>query len=372
MNLKMKNNRISQVIVFTLSLLIFGDSFAAPKSTVGGDVKDFLFPGTGFFVKNRNPYDEQTAKEWFLKAERSQKEGDLGEALALYEKFTKRRSDASVSTKDGPVLVGPESLYRAALIRERKGDWQKAFEYHRLIAQAYNNYDFERIAESLMRLAERLAKEDLPRKWGILPRFRSGSSDRLRLNQIAELARGPRFAPRALMALAEISLKDEQEEEAIDGLERLINLYPENYLCEKAYFLMAEIYRGRVTGPSYDQGSTLKALNFYEDYLILYESPPSISKYETPTQYKTRVDAFKVRRENAQSGRQKMRETLAASKVQAGKYVEEYGKYFMTRWKELGNRPAIQYYNEAITIAPESDAAKIAEKRVAQLRAANE
>ena len=66
------------------------------------------------------------------------------------------------------------------------------------------------------------------------------------------------------------------------------------------------------------------------------------------------------------------RETLAASKVQAGKYVEEYGKYFMTRWKELGNRPAIQYYNEAITIAPESDAAKIAEKRVAQLRAANE
>ncbi|HAY74990.1 MAG TPA: hypothetical protein DCY32_04900, partial [Opitutae bacterium] len=135
---------------------------------------------------------------------------------------------------------------------------------------------------------------------------------------------------------------------------------------------MAEIYRGRVTGPSYDQGSTLKALNFYENYLILYESPPSISKYETPTQYKTRVDAFKVRRENAQSGRQKMRETLAASKVQAGKYVEEYGKYFMTRWKELGNRPAIQYYNEAITIAPESDAAKIAEKRVAQLRAANE
>ena len=42
---------------------------------------------------------------------------------------------------------------------------------------------------------------------------------------------------------------------------------------------MAEIYRGRVTGPSYDQGSTLKALNFYEDYLILYESPPSINKY---------------------------------------------------------------------------------------------
>ena len=60
--------------------------------------------------------------------------------------------------------------------------------------------------------------------------FRSGERDRLRLIQIAELVRGPRFAPRALMVLAEIALKDEKEEEAIDGLERLINLYPENYL----------------------------------------------------------------------------------------------------------------------------------------------
>ena len=78
--------------------------------------------------------------------------------------------------------VGPESLYRAAIIRENKGDWQKAFEHLRLIAQAYTNYDFERIAESLMRLAERLAKEDIPRKWGVIPRFRSGSQDRIRLD----------------------------------------------------------------------------------------------------------------------------------------------------------------------------------------------
>lgn len=366
------NTKISPPIFFTLFVFLLGHLAAAPNSKQGVGEKEHLFPGTGFFVKNRDPYDEKIAKKWFLEAQKSHKEGDSGEALSIYEKFTKRRSDASINTKQGIVLVGPESLYRAALIREQKGDWQKSFQYLRLIAQAYTNYDFERIAESLMRLAERLAKEDLPRKWGVLPRFRSGSADRLRLNQIAELVRGPRFAPRALMVLAEIALKDEKEEEAIDGLERLINLYPENYLCEKAYYLMAEIYRGRVAGPSYDQGSTLKALNFYEDFLILYENAPGISKYENSKQYTTRVNEFKVRRKNAEIGRQKMRETLAASKVEAGKYVEEYGKYFMTRWKELGNRPAVQYYNEAITIAPESEAAKIAEKRVAQLRATNE
>ena len=31
----------------------------------------------------------------------------------------------------------------------------------------------------------------------------------------------------------------------------------------------------------------------------------------------------------------------------------------MTRWKELGNRPALQYYNEAITSAPESEVARL-------------
>ena len=44
-----------------------------------------------------------------------------------------------------------------------------------------------------------------------------------------------------------------------------------------------------------------------------------------------------------------MRETLAASKVVVGQFVEKYGKYYMVRWKELGNKPALQFYNEAIT-----------------------
>ena len=32
------------------------------------DEKEYLFPGTGFFVKNRKPYDESEAKAWFKEA----------------------------------------------------------------------------------------------------------------------------------------------------------------------------------------------------------------------------------------------------------------------------------------------------------------
>lgn len=361
--------------IFSICFVVSSSSLleSAPASRIPGvSDKEYTFPGTGFFVKDRTPYPESDAKNWFLEANKLQQAGSLRKALGLYEKFSKRRSDAMVTVKGEQIKVGPESLYRASILRERKGDWQKGFEHLRLIAQAYTDYDFERVAESLMRLAERLAKDDLPRKWGVFPRFRSGSQDRIRLDEIANLARGPRFAPRALMALAEIALKDDKEEEAVDALERIVNLYPENYIAEKAYFMLAKFYESRVSGPAYDQGSTLKALNFYEDYLILYAKPPAQSIHEDVKSFKARVQASKERFSSAEDGRNKMRQTLAESKLEVAQYIEKYGKYFLVRWRELGNRPALQFYNEAINSAPESDAARIAEKKVVELRAIDE
>ena len=332
------------------------------------DEPKHLFPGTGFFVKNRNPYNDREAKEWFLEALTLEKKNDDKQALKLFEKFTKRRSDLIFTRIDKNIIVGPEAIFRAAALREKKGDWKTAFTHLQLIANAYPSYDFERVAESLMRIAERLAKEKLPKKWGFLPRFRSAAEDRGRLNQIVDLARGPRFAPRALMVLSEIALKDDKDEDAVDALERLINYYPHSHLCEEAYFLLGGIFQKRVSGPSYDQGATLKALNFYEDYLILFEDSPSQGKRETIQPYKERIRSAKTRKEVALKSRRELRQTLAASKFEIGQYLEEYGKFFLIRWKELGNGPALQFYNEAITIAPESQAARAAEEKVSQLR----
>ena len=213
-----------------------------------------------------------------------------------------------------------------------------------------------------------MAVEKLPKKWGFLPRFRSGDEDRRRLNQIADLARGPRFAPRALIVLSEIALKDGKEEDAVDALERLINYYPDNHLCEKAYFQLGQIYQQRVSGPSYDQGATLKALNFYEDYLILFDSPPPKAKRESTKAFNERIDGFRHRKDTVLRNRRELRQILAASKLEIGSYIENYGKYFLVRWKELGNGPAMQFYQEAITIAPDSDAARVAERKISQLR----
>ena len=338
----------------------------APKKS--DEVKTYLFPGTGFFIKNRDPYEDDEAKEWFLEAIELQRTDELSDALKLFEKFTKRRCDLIIDFENTPTLIGPESIYRAAMIREKQGDWKKSFDHLQLIAKAYVRYDFERVASSLMRIAEQIATEDLPKKWGVVPRLRSGSEDRERFNQIVELSRGPKFAPRALLVLAEISLKDDKIDEAVDALERLVNYYPDHYHCEKAYFMLGEIHQGLVSGPSYDQGSTLQALNYYEDYLILFEQSPPIGANESQEQFELRIKESSERKELARKGRQAMRESLAQSKLEVGKYVEQYGKYFLVRWQELGNQPALQFYNQAITTAPESDAAREAEKSVAKLR----
>ena len=51
-----------------------------------------------------------------------------------------------------------------------------------------------------------------------------------------------------------------------------------------------------------------------------------------------------------------------------GSILKNMESFFLIRWKELGNGPALQFYNEAITIAPESQAARAAEEKVSQLR----
>ena len=356
-------------LMILTSCLVILDSFANSRANLPTeDEKKSLFPGTGFFVKNQKPYEDKEAKEWFISALELQHLKETSKALKLFEKFTKRRCDLVLTIKGTDVLVGPEALYRAAIIRENQGDWEKAFEHLQLIALAYVTYDFERVAVSLMRMAELLATAELPKKWGVVPRMRSASSDRKRLNHVVELCRGPRFAPRALMVIAKISQKDSSNEEAVSALEKLVNYYPDHYLAEEAYFLLAQLHQGLVSGPSYDQEATREALNYFDDYLHIFEVPSNRGTDESRDNYLQRVKDSKERKKLAEKGRQQMRENLAQSKVEIGKYVEEYGRYFMLSWKDLGKQSALKYYNQARTLAPESDAASKAEQYVAQLK----
>ena len=51
---------------FIFLSLIFAEAQTGRQNRgAASDEKQYLFPGTGFFVKNRLPYDEEEAKAWF-------------------------------------------------------------------------------------------------------------------------------------------------------------------------------------------------------------------------------------------------------------------------------------------------------------------
>ena len=100
---------------FIFLSLIFAEAQTGRQNRgAASDEKQYLFPGTGFFVKNRLPYDEEEAKAWFKEAFTLQNQGKEKKALSLYEKFSKRRTDATLKIQDIVFKVGPESFCIAA------------------------------------------------------------------------------------------------------------------------------------------------------------------------------------------------------------------------------------------------------------------
>ena len=96
----MKFSSLSALLVlflFQLELLAVKGSRPGDKTT---DEEQHLFPGTGFFIKDRSPYDDSEAKKMFLDADELHLKGEISSALKLYEKFSKRRSDFILTRMD--------------------------------------------------------------------------------------------------------------------------------------------------------------------------------------------------------------------------------------------------------------------------------
>ena len=106
-------------LYFPSLFLIFSEAQNRNSASSSNSVEnEYLFPGTGFFIKNRKPYDKIEAKVWFKEAYDLEKEQKESKSLKLYEKFSKRRSDVEVSIDGQTYQIVPESLFRAAKIRE--------------------------------------------------------------------------------------------------------------------------------------------------------------------------------------------------------------------------------------------------------------
>ncbi|MBC8189406.1 MAG: outer membrane protein assembly factor BamD [Puniceicoccaceae bacterium] len=232
-----------------------------------------------------------------------------------------------------------EAHFLRGKILMSKGRWVKAFKQFQEIAVKHPDYKhFDQVISAQFDCATALMEGARGRILWVIPGFKQYGEAVKEFELIVRNAPYSDYAPLALMNIALVSELKENPEEAIDALDRLINYYPQSMLAPDAYYNMAETYANLVKGDEYDQGSTRQAISYYEDFLILFPQSNYLGEVEG------NLDA--------------MEDLLARSRLNLGDFYYNY---------RSNNTAALVFYNETITIAPESDAAEEARQRITNI-----
>ncbi len=277
--------------------------------------------------------DARNALELMNRARQAEEDGRTRSALKTYTRVTRAYTNS---------IYSPEAFYRIAKIRLDRKQYYKAFEaYQAMIIRYPNNERFNEVIGEQYRIATALMDGARNRIWGIIPGFRNRDRAVQYFEQIIGNAPYSDYAPLALMNVARAHQRAKRVPEAIDALDRMINNYPQSLLAPDAYLKLAQTHASLVDGAYYDQTSTREAITYFEDYMILFPSDPNL--------------------DDAEEGLDDMKTVLAESKIKIADF------YFD---KRANYKAARVFYNEAITTYPDSDVARRAQAKLAEVDAA--
>lgn len=294
-------------------------------------------PGTGWRVEggvlaSLSGEDGKNALDMMNKARAAEEAGSEGSALSLYNKVAKRYPNS---------IYAAEAYYRRGLIYEKDKQYYKAFDSFQELLQRYPNTEkFNQVIGEQYRIASYLLEGRRSYMWGWIPGFRNRERSVEYFERI--VANGPHsdYAPLSLMNAARGYRVMGGTAEAIDALDRMINMYPKSTLTPDAYLKIAQTHASLNDGPYYDQASTREAITYYEDYLILFPGDVGAA--------------------TAEKGLTDMKRTLAQSKMIIADYYYKYRHNY---------KAAKVFYNEAITTFPDSDVATKARAKLADVDA---
>jgi outer membrane protein assembly factor BamD len=292
-------------------------------------------PGTGWHVEGGalatlQGTEGRNALEMMNKARAAEEAHHWHSAIKLYKK---------VANRYGSSVYAAEALYRIGSIYQVNKEYFKAFDnYQAMLALYPSSQKFNQVVAEQYRISSLLLDGARPRVWGWFPGFRNRERAVEYFERIIANAPYSDYAPLSLMNVARGQRMIGGTEEAIDALDRMINTYPRSVLTPDAYLKLAQAYASLVAGPYYDQESTRLAVTYYEDYLILFPGDTGAAE--------------------AEKGLAKMKKTLAESKIILADYYFKYRKNY---------KAARVFYNEAITVYPDSDVASRAKAKLVKV-----
>ncbi len=278
------------------------------------------------------PAQRDNALALMNKARAAEAKGDSGAALKGYRKVIKDYDSS---------IFAAEALFRAGGIYAENRKFPRAFETYQQIIDKHPSYErFDEVIGAQYRIANALLNGARGRILGVIPGFRNRARGIEYLEKILTNAPYSDYAPLALMNIARGHQRADDADAAIDALDRMVNNYPRSFLAPDAYLRLAQAHADLVAGPSYDQGATQQALTYFQDFLILFPNDEA-----APT---------------ASAGLDRMRTTLAESKMTMGNFYYRY----------RANYPAARvFFNEAITTYPDSPVADRARELLTRIDA---
>ncbi|HEX2861747.1 MAG TPA: outer membrane protein assembly factor BamD [Lacunisphaera sp.] len=269
----------------------------------------------------------RNALDLMNKARTAEEAGNEGSAFKHYNSVTKKYPNS---------VYAAEALFRMGLIQQKQRKYHKAFQsYQNLVSRYPNSEKFNQVIGEQYRIASDLGEGKRAKTVWWLPGFRSRERAVAYFETIVMTAPYSDYAPLALMNAARGYKKMNETIAAIDALDRMINTYPRNVLTPDAYLKIAETHASLVDGPAYDQASTKEAITYYEDYMILFPGDTGMA--------------------NAEKGLDEMKSVLAKSKLTIADYYYKHRRNY---------KAAKVFYNEAITVYPDSTVAKEAREKL--------
>jgi outer membrane protein assembly factor BamD len=269
----------------------------------------------------------RNALDLMNKARSAEEAGNDGTALRHYGNVIKRYRNS---------VYAAEALYRTGLIQQKQRKYHKAFQTFQSLVTGYPNSEkFNQVIGEQYRIASDLADGKRAKTWSWFPGFRSRERAIVYFETIVFTAPYSDYAPLALMNAARGYKKINETPAAIDALDRMISTYPRNVLTPDAYLRIAETHMSLVDGPAYDQASTTDAITYYEDYMILFPGHSGMAA--------------------AEKGLADMKTVLAQSKLTIADYYFKHRKNY---------KAAKVFYNEAITVYPDSTTATEAREKL--------
>ncbi len=274
----------------------------------------------------------RNALDLMNKARAAEEAGKFRAARKLYQNVMRRYPNS---------VFAPEAVYRTGVLYQKREQYYKAFDaYQAMLSRYPNSEKFIQVVGEQYRIASQLFAGKRSRIFGIFPGFRNREKALEYFEVIVQTAPYSDYAPLALMNAARGYKQINEVPAAIDALDRMINTYPRSVLTPDAYLKIAQTHASLVDGPYYDQASTKEAITYYEDYMILFPGDAGMA--------------------TAEKGLDEMKTVLAKSKLTIADYYLKYRRNY---------KGAKVFYNEAITVYPDSPIATQARAKLVDVEA---